>query len=688
MCDISHKSFNWDEFNIPFEYRVLVGRRNLPEPKITYAFPIVQTPHPGETKGFARDELGQALTPQVLKKLVQQGISCAPTTAIEEGTNLRSKVPLMGSTKPCFPWAIVEMNHDGPTSSRSDEICYCQAANTAAAALQIQTQLFNSLGKDAIFQPPPVIVFTCVGPIVKVWLAYESSPSLFSSPSQRMVCIWSTSAQLTWGIASLRAIIMNMKTWASRILKPRIQTCALQASKKTGQIPPQTITIPNPTSSIFSCLPTASSASLPSSLGQSASAFSPSDRKTASTKNMTKGDLFGTLQTTPQDSIPDDSHRSHDDLQVDTSGRIKSPSDCNVLLLRPKSPQPNDSTKSPSSASKAVPASVSKSLPTNPAASPQPSSGHTISAPRFNSSDFTFNSSDFTFNSSDFTFNSSPVISMFNKGVDFSKIPPNKFPTPSSSSSSSRGSSMQPDKPATSQNPTLLAFSTSTQGPPVPESADEVTPSNQTPEEERLPARIAALKNLKHIKVTDPGHQAGPSEMYDMIQADVEKVVDDLKLNLQKDLSQIYERHYRAALGGARKSGEMNGAKDVNRNGGSQDEEKATENSDGAEARKSDEQKPTDSTQKEPKPDNPKDKDSEPDNTKALGKDSNPTERVTSPGKATEAEDSRDSSPKLGSREESVVRTVKNEENSQRSGRNLLFLPHSGFFGSQKESLP
>jgi hypothetical protein len=40
-----------------------------------------------------------------------------------------------------------------------------------------------------------------------------------------MVCIWSTSVLLTGGVASLRAIIMNMHTWASRILKPRIQAC-------------------------------------------------------------------------------------------------------------------------------------------------------------------------------------------------------------------------------------------------------------------------------------------------------------------------------------------------------------------------------------------------------------------------------------------------------------------------------
>jgi hypothetical protein len=54
-----------------------------------------------------------------------------------------------------------------------------------------------------------------------------------------MVCIWSTSAQLTWGVASIHAIILNMHTWASRLLKPKIQHCVQQLSTGTRpSIPP------------------------------------------------------------------------------------------------------------------------------------------------------------------------------------------------------------------------------------------------------------------------------------------------------------------------------------------------------------------------------------------------------------------------------------------------------------------
>lgn len=35
--------------------------------------------------------------------------------------------------------------------------------------------------------------------------------------------------RLTWGVVTLRKIVMNMHTWASRLLKPRIQVCVLQA---------------------------------------------------------------------------------------------------------------------------------------------------------------------------------------------------------------------------------------------------------------------------------------------------------------------------------------------------------------------------------------------------------------------------------------------------------------------------
>jgi hypothetical protein len=46
--------------------------------------------------------------------------------------------------------------------------------------------------------------------------------------------------QLTWGVAALRAIIMNMHTWASRILKPQLQAWVLQALQNDLKSPTMT----------------------------------------------------------------------------------------------------------------------------------------------------------------------------------------------------------------------------------------------------------------------------------------------------------------------------------------------------------------------------------------------------------------------------------------------------------------
>ncbi len=44
-----------------------------------------------------------------------------------------------------------------------------------------------------------------------------------------MDCIWATSVNLTWGVAALQTVVLNMQRWASRLLKPKIQDWVLQA---------------------------------------------------------------------------------------------------------------------------------------------------------------------------------------------------------------------------------------------------------------------------------------------------------------------------------------------------------------------------------------------------------------------------------------------------------------------------
>jgi hypothetical protein len=74
--------------------------------------------------------------------------------------------------------------HTSASNDDDVERCYCQAANAAAAALDLQAQLFDKLKDGCSLQPPPVVVFTCIGPVVKVWLAYQDESRIFRNPMQ------------------------------------------------------------------------------------------------------------------------------------------------------------------------------------------------------------------------------------------------------------------------------------------------------------------------------------------------------------------------------------------------------------------------------------------------------------------------------------------------------------------------
>lgn len=148
-------------------------RRTQPKPDHTYAFQVQDTSR-SEPKGFARDASVQTLSLQVLGSLVKQGVSCAPTTGLRKWVDAPIKPALSSHDASCFPWAIVEFKKTFTTGSNAnEEKCYCQAANAAAAALELQGQLFDKANGGLSSQLPPVIAFTCVGPIVRVWLAYQ-----------------------------------------------------------------------------------------------------------------------------------------------------------------------------------------------------------------------------------------------------------------------------------------------------------------------------------------------------------------------------------------------------------------------------------------------------------------------------------------------------------------------------------
>jgi hypothetical protein len=169
--DNRYESALWNEFESLMKPLPFVKRRTQPKPDLTYAFPTQHMSFSGP-KGLSRDEFFQTLSFQVLGNLIPHGLSCGPTTGLRRWTKDPEKTVLRGPNRSCFPWAVVEMKRHAASHDKSVKRCYCQAANAAAAALELQQQLFNKLSETSP-ELPPVVAFTCVGPIVELWLTYQ-----------------------------------------------------------------------------------------------------------------------------------------------------------------------------------------------------------------------------------------------------------------------------------------------------------------------------------------------------------------------------------------------------------------------------------------------------------------------------------------------------------------------------------
>lgn len=155
----------------------------MPKPDLTYAFPV-QELQPKISKGFARDDLPQAFSSSVLGELIKQDIACTPTCALKQWLKASNKSDISEPDRSCFPWAVVEMKRHRTRDKAAIERCYCQAANGAAAALDMQAQLFRRADHELLSRQPPIVTFTCIGPIVKVWLTYQNEPDPLQRPKK------------------------------------------------------------------------------------------------------------------------------------------------------------------------------------------------------------------------------------------------------------------------------------------------------------------------------------------------------------------------------------------------------------------------------------------------------------------------------------------------------------------------
>ncbi|ODH26542.1 hypothetical protein ACO22_04543 [Paracoccidioides brasiliensis] len=121
---------------------------------------------------------------------------------------------------------VVELHPFEVSRQYLKQFTYCQTANAALAALRMyEDPSKRSTGRYDFV--PPVVVFTCIGAEIKVWLAY-SEIEHDVPVDHKMACIWSSSLCLEWGVMATCRIVQNMIFWASRVWKPQISGCISQ----------------------------------------------------------------------------------------------------------------------------------------------------------------------------------------------------------------------------------------------------------------------------------------------------------------------------------------------------------------------------------------------------------------------------------------------------------------------------
>ena len=168
--DFRERDIRWNESKKHRNSDKSIQQLTGPKPDFTYGFPINKTVD-RLAPGFQDHELVTNFLLEVLGKLRSDGLISSPLTGLEHWPKAK-KLNWSQSHLVCFPWAVVELN---PVYAQ-DVFCYDQAANAASAALTI----FDDLCKKAtgVDSPgkSPVVAFTCIGPSIRLWLAYSSPP--------------------------------------------------------------------------------------------------------------------------------------------------------------------------------------------------------------------------------------------------------------------------------------------------------------------------------------------------------------------------------------------------------------------------------------------------------------------------------------------------------------------------------
>ena len=85
----------------------------------------------------------------------------------------------------CFPSTVVELKHHGVKTAEVRR-CYCQAANAASTALSTMINRASrySIPTESFGEIRPVVAFTFIGDLAKVWIAYISGKATEQIPSE------------------------------------------------------------------------------------------------------------------------------------------------------------------------------------------------------------------------------------------------------------------------------------------------------------------------------------------------------------------------------------------------------------------------------------------------------------------------------------------------------------------------
>ncbi|KAH8657834.1 hypothetical protein BX600DRAFT_439019 [Xylariales sp. PMI_506] len=156
------------------------------------------------------DSMIENFSARTLQRLAAHGLHFNVANPLSKGHRKGSRS--VASDWISYPWLIVEHKK---AEHQDDAECYCQAANSGAAALMVARTLVQHAAYKLVL---PVVVVTTVGATVRVWICFYDD----KSRKYEMVCFWKGVMTSIVDIVKFKTILENAYTWATRVLRPWI----------------------------------------------------------------------------------------------------------------------------------------------------------------------------------------------------------------------------------------------------------------------------------------------------------------------------------------------------------------------------------------------------------------------------------------------------------------------------------